>query len=466
MLRSVLGLPLVAFCLLGDVLARSATGDRVLVVLEPHSDKGDYSKFWASLTDRGFDLTFKKPNDDSVELVKFGEPQYDHLIMFAPSAKSFSPSLSPKTIIEAQYTHLNTLYLLSPFLSDRTRETMREYDLEFIEPNSVLLDAFSHPPSQPESIVVLPPNTCLVPTPILAETTLSGGPIVYPSGTVHTAGLNPFLIDVLHATKTAYVGEEQNLDADESAVEDTLGGKTSKGPLFSGKRAMLVSALQTRDNVRIGFVGSGQMFSDKYWGTSVESITGQLVETGNAAFAEDFTKWIFQERGVVKVISTAHHRQSENQPREQYTKKDDLVYSVTLAEYYTTDNQTAAWGPVHLEDLQLEFTMLDPHIRTALIEDTSVTPEMGTTYTAKFKAPDRHGVFKFMVEYFRPGLSCIVTTSMASVVPLRHDEHPRFIVGAWPFYTAPISISFAFLLFCGLWVMLGEDDKKGKKKAE
>ena len=62
--------------------------------------------------------------------------------------------------------------------------------------------------------------------------------------------------------------------------------------------------------------------------------------------------------------------------------------------------------------------------------------------------------------------SYIRSVSKASVVPLRHDEHPRFIVGAWPFYTAPVSISIAFLLFCGLWVMLAEEDRTGKKKAE
>jgi hypothetical protein len=55
------------------------------------------------------------------------------------------------------------------------------------------------------------------------------------------------------------------------------------------------------------------------------------------------------------------------------------------------------------DDVQMDFTMLDPHIRTALKEDKSVSPEVGTTYTAKFRAPDRHGVFKFVVEYWRPG---------------------------------------------------------------
>ena len=49
------------------------------------------------------------------------------------------------------------------------------------------------------------------------------------------------------------------------------------------------------------------------------------VETGNAGFAEDFSKWVFQETGVVKVISSTHHRKGEREPRELYRIKDDLV---------------------------------------------------------------------------------------------------------------------------------------------
>jgi len=136
------------------------------------------------------------------------------------------------------------------------------------------------------------------------------------------------------------------------------------------------------------------------------------LETGNAAFANDFTSWIFQETGVVKVVSSTHHRDDETEPRDQYTKKDPIVsflrrmlkvcgltlqtYTITLAQY-----TGSSWGPVYLPDLQLDFTMLDPHIRTAL-KQVSVSSS-GTTYSASFKAPDRHGVFKFVVEYWRPG---------------------------------------------------------------
>lgn len=92
--------------------------------------------------------------------------------------------------------------------------------------------------------------------------------IVYPSGTVHSTGQNPYLIDVLHGSKTGYVGSDKVLDADEAEVEAAL-TKSSKGPVLAGKKAALVSAMQTRDNVRLGFVGSGEMFSDKYWNAEI-----------------------------------------------------------------------------------------------------------------------------------------------------------------------------------------------------
>lgn len=55
--------------------------------------------------------------------------------------------------------------------------------------------------------------------------------------------------------------------------------------------------------------------------------------------------------------------------------------------------------------MQLEFTMLDPHIRTPLL------PVVGSAgkYSVTFRVPDRHGVFKFVVDYKRKG--CVVCQS-------------------------------------------------------
>ena len=64
--------------------------------------------------------------------------------------------------------------------------------------------------------------------------------------------------------------------------------------------------------------------------------------------------------------------------------------------------------------------------------------------------------------------SFVSVSDTASVVPLRHDEYPRFVVGAYPYYVGTFSVSAAFLLFCGIWLALGEGagvarGNKGKK---
>lgn len=108
--------------------------------------------------------------------------------------------------------------------------------------------------------------------------------------------------------------------------------------------------------------------------------------------------------------------------------------------------------------------MLDPHVRTALKEASSSTTS--TTYKSTFIAPDRHGVFKFVVEYWRPGYTFIRASTTAPVVPFRHDEYPRFITGAWPYYLSTASIVAAFGLFCALWLTTAEDKVRGGKKIE
>jgi oligosaccharyltransferase complex subunit beta len=68
------------------------------------------------------------------------------------------------------------------------------------------------------------------------------------------------------------------------------------------------------------------------------------------------------------------------------------------AEISKMDPKKGAWAPYGgIEDMQLEFTMLDPHVRTALLP---VADKPGT-YSVAFHAPDRHGVFKFVVDYKR-----------------------------------------------------------------
>lgn len=113
--------------------------------------------------------------------------------------------------------------------------------------------------------------------------------------------------------------------------------------------------------------------------------------------------------------------------------------------------EIASSEPYQADDLQLEFGMLDPHVRTRLPATEADSTSNSTRYSTGFKVPDRHGVFTLRVDHRRPGWTRILDEIVMSVTPPRHDEYERFIGGALPFYTGAASVSAAFLLFIFLW---------------
>ncbi len=58
-----------------------------------------------------------------------------------------------------------------------------------------------------------------------------------------------------------------------------------------------------------------------------------------------------------------------------------MTYEIKVEEY---DSTSKAWMPYLAQDLQVEFVMLDPYVRTSLVP---VSPFEGW-YKASFQAPD------------------------------------------------------------------------------
>ncbi|KAK6044517.1 hypothetical protein COOONC_17980 [Cooperia oncophora] len=65
--------------------------DRTLVLVECLSARETHSSFFRSLQDRGHQLVFRTADDPSLSLIKYGERNYDHLIIFAPSVEGNFP---------------------------------------------------------------------------------------------------------------------------------------------------------------------------------------------------------------------------------------------------------------------------------------------------------------------------------------------------------------------------------------
>ena len=87
--------------------------------------------------------------------------------------------------------------------------------------------------------------------------------------------------------------------------------------------------------------------------------------------------------------------------------------------------------------------MLDPHIRTAL------KPVPGTpgVYSVSFRAPDRHGVFKFIVDYKRKGYEAhfLIAADEAEVILKSEMTNAHYICIAFCAGTQAFSRLFKWL---------------------
>lgn len=116
------------------------------------------------------------------------------------------------------------------------------------------------------------------------------------------------------------------------------------------------------------------------------------------------------------------------------------------------------WIPYVASDIQLELIMLDPYIRITLKETSRMSNS--SVYSATFSLPDHYGIFHFKINYKRPGLSYIEERSTVTIRHYRHDEYPRYLFTAFPYYIGTATTMFAFLFFCFIWLFHIHPNKK------
>ncbi|OCH90665.1 Dolichyl-diphosphooligosaccharide-protein glycosyltransferase 48kDa subunit [Obba rivulosa] len=421
------------------VQAKSSSGDSVLVLLDPSLKRDDFSIFFSGLEEKGYDLTFRSPKDEEPVVIKDDYPQFSHVIIFAPETKSFPKDITPQSLVDLLSKDTNLLLALSPKQTPLT-SLASEFSLITPPPGTPLV---SHFPERDTPATVIPVNVSHT-SPILTP----GLPPVWFSGVPFALGTNPLLVPILNAPPESFATDSLgDSDADVVIEASEKGGEG----LWAGSQLGLVAGFQPAGGARATWVGGVELFSDEFATKEVSS----GVKSGNEQFAADIASWTFQESLVLRVDSIDHHRLNETAPREHYTTNDQIVFTTHISRY---NPKTSAWEPYSgIQDLQLEFTMLDPHIRTAL----PPVPGKPGAYSVTFRAPDRHGVFKFVVDHKRRGWTHLHSSTVIPLVPPRHDEYPRFLSAAWPYYTGAISTSIGFIIFSALWLG-GSESKKGK----
>lgn len=537
---------LALFCALTSALP-SASGNRVLVVVEP-SSRPLYSTFFQGLTSRGYQVAFKAPRDAKPQLVEHDVVSFDHLVLLSPAAKSLAADLSPQQLVEYLKSGGNMLVALDSSASEMHRDLAREFSLEFDERATALVDHFRASPQLDagnhttvlvggkSSAAGLSAGGPVPNTNVFAEETLLAAqtkPLLY-RGIVHRVGANPLAFPLVVPPATSYSSEAPALVKEQDAVVEStsystpapvtvtttriIDGETVSSEVVSTPRAVptvvksksasklgkngwvanragvepletkrelvagvstgaasivsLVSGFQLASNsARAVFVGSTDLLSDAFAGS----------ETVNREVAHDLTAWTFQERGVLKVVGTHHHRvrSDASDVREDYeeTAAGNSMYRIKDHVYYSLDVvqhvPDRGWVPADKTlDIQVAFRMLDPYITAHLVAEDAAnythavegdTSGAFTRFATTFQVPDRHGVFTLHVNFKRAGLSFVETKDTAPVRPFNHDEYPRFLSSSWPYITGALSTSLGFVVFTALWLTLRQDPPVHKK---
>ncbi|KAF9480879.1 oligosaccharyl transferase beta subunit [Pholiota conissans] len=431
---------LLAVGLASLVSATSSTGNSVLVVVEPKR-QDDFSMFFEGLKDQGYELTFRQPKDEKPLIAEYDVAAFAHVVLLASETKNFAKDITPQSLVDLLRLKTNLIIALS------TKQTplsllAPEFSLILPPPGTPLISYFPKR-DEPASLVPITP-TKRDATQIISDTSK---PIWF-SGVPQALGSNPQLVPILHAPAESFASEIDGGSADALVDSAEKGGEG----LWAGSQLSVVTGFQTLDGARVTWVGGVDLFSDEL----AQKVGPDGLKSGNAAFARDIVAWTFQESLVLRIDKVEHHRVNETGPSELYTTNDELVFNAYISKF---NPKQGSWEPYSgINDMQLEFTMLDPHIRTALPPVRSVPGK----YSVTFRAPDRHGVFKFVVDYKRKGWSHLHSSVTVPIVPPRHDGYPRFLSAAWPYYAGAISTSIAFFLFSALW-LAGEVRESAKR---
>ncbi|EGR30314.1 hypothetical protein IMG5_135110 [Ichthyophthirius multifiliis] len=200
----------------------------------------------------------------------------------------------------------------------------------------------------------------------------------------------------------------------------------------TGNHIILVAGVQGRNNARAILTGSIELFSNEFY---------KQEKFSNREFMQNIMLWNFGETGILKVGKINNTLDGQSQKVTEYRVGDKCEYSI---EIFMWNRLTNTWNPYVTDDLTVEFIMLDPYVRMPLknVQNTAL-------YKAKFQVPEKHGVFKFNIKYEKPGFNFIYEATKVTVRPFKHNEYPRYLEQAYPYYisTWATIIGFCVLVF-------------------
>ena len=418
---------------------------KTLVLLDDWNNVDTNSVFWSQITNMGYQITFKMANDKDIQLTNYGEYLYENIIFFAPT---YVDSQKNDITIEKLLKFIDDGHDLMIFGSSDAgkfiRNLVNEFGADFDDFDSEVKDSvYLHSGSESglnRQLLDLKDDEIIISKNVIGINTIFKNPkgyILYKGIGMDLDPQNKYVFPILSGDKNSYSVSK------------------STGEVFSnGEHIKLVNGYQARNNKRVVVLGSTEICSDKFYYLSMGEDNKSMLEAPNAIFCQDILNWNFQRTGVLKFTNVKHNN-NKGETLETYRIKDYLEYYIDILEY---DYVTNTWKNYDADDIQLSFLMMNPYYINQM-KRLYGKP----TYYAKFRAPEKHGVFKFIVDYHRTGYSYIFSSTKIPLRPFYHNEFPRFIPCAYPYYVSVFVILGSSILFSILF-LYGKEKIKEKNE--
>lgn len=437
---ALLALALAQICALqSHAYTQTDPDNRLLVLLDDDSIETSHSKFLASLRAKGFNLDLRLASSSDLSLQRDGAYIYAGIALLCPTSPTISSSLPTDKLTAFLEAGRDIFLTASSAPSAYTKSVAQLMGVDLAD--TPLIDHVNAFPGLDAGDHTYIAAGGRVPSRQMFGTAGLDDPIVFKGPGATLFRDNELVDSVIWGAASAYAGQV---------------GKPVRGSQRAvGGQTVLAAALSTRTHSRAVYFGSLIALSDGAFAAAGPDHSEAL--TSLAA-------WTYGHAGVIELRDVRHFaRDGDGVQRDSYRVKDVLVFEARLVEW---DGEAREWRPFEAHDVQLEFVMLNPWVRTRLRMDSAGG---SGAYRAEVQVPDQIGVYKFVVEYYRAGVSHI---SYAQVVPIRpylHNEYKRFIVQAYPYYATSFSMLVGVLLL-GVVLMYGNTGDgsaagKGKNKS-
>ena len=404
----------------------SVTGSRTLVLIDGKVDDVDnYSRFIDLLQSHSFDVTPLPLTSRSTKIHIFdetGDRLYDNIVIFPIKGRHFNKQLSAKKLIQFSESGGNILTVTNPIAaSDSILAYLNQLGIYPSPKDYFLQDYFQEVGGDNDNSTNLQfQESCLLnPTIYKPQTETNDKPSSFSFGDQCSSALldnREQLVPIMTASRTSFTR-----DADSNALWG------------AGTQSYLVAGFQNLYNARTAWVGSMAFFNDANF-------------EQNSQFVDELVKWVFKEKAVVEMTGFRHtHADGRSYEEVPYKVTDEVVYEIGLKMW---DGEK--WVPYVADDVQFELRQVDPYYRITMHSSSSDNGNESMNYTTgPFKLPTRHGMFKFMTDYKRPGWTFVEVEDVRAIRHLANDEYRRSweITNAWVYLASIYSVICLFVAF-------------------